>query len=396
MDADVVVAGHICLDVIPPFGARGGKVDLSALPGTLVTVGPAITATGGPVSNTGLSLHRLGVPTRLMGKVGDDLFGHAVLDLLRGAGDALAEGMIVVPGESTSYSVVVSPPGVDRFFLHSPGANDTFRAADVDLARLGGARLFHFGYPPLMRQMYADGGKELAELLARVKAEGLTTSLDMAYPDPESDAGRADWETILTRTLPHVDIFLPSLDEILYMLDRPRFDTLSGEGEMARKADAALLGELAGRLIELGTAVVVIKLGDQGLYLRSTPDASRIEAMGRAAPPEAAAWAGREMLAPCFAADVVGTTGAGDSTIAGFLAGWLKGLTPEDVMTGAVAVGGFNVESADATSGIPTWETVQARVGGGWGRRSVALDLPGWEWSERAAIWRSPRDAASA
>lgn len=396
--AEVVVAGHICLDVIPLFGERESAASVTLAPGTLTTVGPAITATGGPVSNTGLALHRLGIPTKLMGKVGDDLFGHAILDLLRESDPALAEGMIVEAGETTSYSIVVSPPGIDRFFLHSPGANNTFCADDVDMGELSEARLFHFGYPPLMRRMYANEGAELAALMARVKAAGVTTSLDMAYPDPDSEAGRADWTAILRRVLPHVDVFLPSLDEILFMLDRPRFDRLHREapGELAAHADGALLGEIAGQLIEMGVALAVLKLGNQGLYIRTTGSPARLQAMGRCAPRKLDGWLSRELLSPCFKTKVVGTTGAGDSTIAGFLAGLLKGLPIEQVMTGAVAVGAFNVESADATSGIRDWRTVQARLRAGWERLPVSLNLPGWQWDDEPGIWISPHDARRA
>jgi len=45
--------------------------------------GAATVSTGGAVSNTGIALHRLGVPTRLMGKVGDDILGRAIPDVLR-------------------------------------------------------------------------------------------------------------------------------------------------------------------------------------------------------------------------------------------------------------------------------------------------------------------------
>jgi len=83
-----------------------------------------------------------------MGKVGDDILGRAILDFLRRHDPRLADGMIVAAGEPSSYTIVISPPGVDRMFLHCPGANDTFGAADVAYDRLGSARLFHFGYPP--------------------------------------------------------------------------------------------------------------------------------------------------------------------------------------------------------------------------------------------------------
>jgi len=393
--ADVVVAGHICLDIIPTF--EGPEVTLDSLltPGKLIHMGPLTTATGGPVSNTGLALHRLGVPCKLMGKLGDDLVGRAVLDILRAVDPALAEGMIVEKGHPSSYTVVISPPGVDRVFLHCPGANDTFGADDVAYDQLSGARLFHFGYPPLMRRIFSDDGAELTTLLGRVKERGLTTSLDMARPDPTSEAGKANWRRILERALPYVDVFLPSFDETLFMLDRPRFDHMAQQnqsGDLNAQADAALLRELAGQLLNMGATIIALKLGTQGLYLRTSPDREKIAAIGPCAPTDPAAWTNRELLAPCFEVKVVGTTGSGDCTIAGFLAGLLHGLSPEQVMTAAVAVGACNVEQADATSGVPTWSVLQQRIKSAWRRRPVALSLPGWHWEETQNVWNSPQD----
>jgi sugar/nucleoside kinase (ribokinase family) len=387
----MVVAGHICLDVIPSFEGGEGSWREILVPGKLINVGAAVMATGGTVSNTGLALHRLGFPVRLLGKVGDDLFGRAVLDILRAHDPNLAEGMLITREAPTSYTVVINPPGVDRIFLHCPGANDTFGADDIPYARLRGARLFHFGYPPLMRRMYADGGEELSSLLRRVKELGVTTSLDMAKPDPASEAGRAAWPELLRRTLPWVDVFLPSVDEILFMLDRERFDRLGPE--VIPHTDGALLYEISGRLLELGAAVVVLKLGAEGIYLRTSEQAERLRGMGSCAPSDAGEWAGRELLAPCFQVTVVGTTGSGDCTIAGFLGGLASGLSPEEAMTSGVAVGACNVEKADATSGIPSWPEVQQRMRARWPRRATGLSLPGWQWDEGKAIWRGPGDS---
>ena len=390
--AEVVVAGHICLDMIPEFRGSGAALEEVLVPGKLINVGTLTTATGGPVSNTGLALHRLGFSVRLMGKVGDDVVGRAIMELIRQRDPALAEGMIVTKESATSYTIVISPPGVDRVFLHCPGANDTFGPEDVEYDTLEGARLFHFGYPPLMRRMFADGGRELASLLSQVKARELTTALDMARPDPASEAGRADWRGVLSRALPHVDVFLPSFDETLFMLDRERFDQMeraSAGADMNAQVDGVLLRDLAEELIDMGAAIVGFKLGTQGLYLRTTKDPGRTAAMGNCAPQGATDWVDRELLAPCFQADVVGTTGSGDCTIAGFLAGLLKGLPPEDVMTAAVAVGACNVERADATSGIPHWSSVEERIRSGWSRRDVSCDLEGWRWDERSQIWRA-------
>jgi sugar/nucleoside kinase (ribokinase family) len=185
---EVVVAGHICLDVIPMLH---GPATIE--PGGLIEIGPAALSAGGAVPNTGLALRRLGVPVRLMGKVGDDLFGRALLAALEARDPELAGSMVVAAGETTSYTIVISPPGVDRSFLHCSGANDTFTADDVRYDELTSARIFHFGYPPIMRAMYADGGTELRRMLARARDAGPTTSLDMCRPDPSGDAGRVDW-----------------------------------------------------------------------------------------------------------------------------------------------------------------------------------------------------------
>ena len=392
---DAVVAGHLCLDFIPTMEQRPGELDSWLRPGKLVRVGPAVTATGGVVSNAGLALRRLGVATRLMGKVGNDLIGRAILDGLRRVDPAATEGLRVSPTEAGSYTIVLSPPGLDRMFLHYPATNDTFGAADVAYHRLRGARLFHFGYPPLMRRMYQDGGRELAAIFRRVKQCGLTTALDMSMPDPESDAGRADWPAILKRTLPFVDVYLPSLQETLLMLDRPRFERLTrrdGPDGILRQADGTLLRAMADQLLSMGVAIAALKVGEQGLYVRTAGDASRFTAMGPCAPSHVPAWLNRELLSPCFRVRVVGTTGSGDSTIAGFLAGLLRGLPLEETMTVAVGVGAHCCEQADATSGIPTWAALRKRIRSGWNRLPVTMALPGWRHDRKQGIWIGPED----
>ena len=249
--SEAVVAGHICLDVIPTIHVADGGMGALLVPGKLVEIGAARIATGGAVSNTGLALHRLGIRTKLMGKIGDDMFGRAVENVLRMYGEELAAGMIVAPGGQTSYTIVINPPNIDRIFLHCTGANDTFAAEDLPADELEGARVFHFGYPPLMRRMYADGGEELAELLSKAKSKGLTVSLDLAKPDPSSPAGQADWRRIFAKALPFVDVFLPSFEEILYMLRPEKYAELTAAhgDDLLPHANGPLLRELADELI---------------------------------------------------------------------------------------------------------------------------------------------------
>jgi len=128
---DVVVAGHLCLDIIPKF-PEGSEFEIEELfvPGKLIDVKEATISTGGAVSNAGLALHRLGMKVELMGKVGDDFFGRAIIDRLKGT--ISLKGMSIAKGEGSSYSLVISPPGIDRMFLHYSGTNDTFGYDDID------------------------------------------------------------------------------------------------------------------------------------------------------------------------------------------------------------------------------------------------------------------------
>jgi sugar/nucleoside kinase (ribokinase family) len=390
---DAVVAGHICLDVIPDLSAspREGWQALFR-PGHLLEVGPVTLCTGGPVSNTGLALQKLGIRTRLMGKVGEDLMGRAVLEVIASHGADLVEGMVVEGTADSSYTVIISPPGVDRFFLHCPGANDTFDAGDVRYAVVAKALLFHFGYPPLMRRMFENGGTELVTMFKQVKQLGVTTSLDMAVPDPTSPAGYADWVSILRAVLPYVDLFLPSIEETLYMLRRETYEQLAqetpGEGFLSR-ITPALLSDVSHELLELGARVVGLKLGHRGLYAR-TGARSAIEGLGTARPSDPAAWADKELWSPCFQVEVVGTTGAGDATIAGFLSGLLRDMSFEETLTVAVAVGACNTEAADALSGVRSWKETWRRVNGGWARHVLRLDAPGWYFDDQAQLWVGP------
>ncbi|MGO4542448.1 carbohydrate kinase family protein [Paenibacillus sp. 2TAB19] len=361
----VIVGGHVCLDIIP--AVHGG--DFKIVPGKLIEVGQAVVATGGAVANTGIALHRLGVPIQLMGKIGDDILGEAILGIFRKENQDLTRGMIIAEGESTAYSIVLSPPNRDRMFLHCTGANDTFNSSNVTTDALVNAGLFHFGYPPLMQHMYTNNGSELCLMMRKVKEAGLTTSLDLAKPDPYSAAGKLNWSRILTEVLPHVDLFLPSIEEILFMLRRERYEEMLqeyGTEGLVSHVDTQLLEEISTELLNMGTGVVILKLGKFGLYMRTTSHVSRLGNMELYGPVNQEVWLDRELYTPCFQVAVAGTTGAGDCTIAGFLAGIIQGLRPEESLIGAVATGAHNVEQPDATSGIPSWKKVMERIAAGW------------------------------
>ena len=236
--------------------------------------------------------------------------------------------------------------------------------------------------------MYENDGAELIAILRRVRADGVTTSLDMTFPDPSAPAGRADWVKILRGALPYVDIFLPSIEEILFMLRRATYEELRTRfgADLLQGITPELLTDLGDELLGLGVKIAGLKLGERGFYLR-TADRAAIAGMGRAAPADPAAWADQELWAPCFRVEVVGTTGAGDAAIAGFIAGLLRGLSPAATLTAAVAVGACNVEAADALSGIRPWDETLGRIAAGWPRRTLTIDAAGWRFDAGHGLW---------
>lgn len=154
------------------------------------------------------------------------------------------------------------------------------------------------------------------------------------------------------------------------MLDRERFEEVSRRlhrtvvksGETLNPATLLEFSEidaLAKRLLDLGVEVAGIKLGDEGIYLRTVKEPERITA--EMPQNVALQWADRKLLAQCYEVPVAGTTGSGDCTIAGFLTGLLYGWPPKQTLRFAAAVGACNVQKADATSGIPSMEEVLNR-----------------------------------
>ncbi|MCE5260050.1 MAG: carbohydrate kinase family protein [Chloroflexi bacterium] len=389
---DAVVAGHLCIDIMPEIDAQTARSSTFLAPGRLTEVSGVVFSTGGAVSNTGQALYKLGINVRLAARVGDDALGNLIRETLGRTNPAFSAMPGVGCGEPSSFTLVIAPPGIDRTFLHCPGTNNTFGAEDIDEALLGEVRLFHFGYPPLLRRMYADDGLELTAIFKRAKAQGATTSLDMSLPDISKPSGQANWPLILKRALPYVDLFMPSIEELLLMLRRQRYMELIetvGAGGMLQALSTAEIVGLAEEAMALGAKIVVVKLGNRGVYIRTN---GRLADLGRGDPADLANWRSRELWAPCFKVHVVSTAGSGDATIAGFLAGMLKGQTLEAAANSAVGVGACNVEAMDTTSGIRSWDETQARIRAGWAKLEVTTPGEGWVWDPAASLWHSPRD----
>lgn len=361
MPAEVVVAGHIALDILPDMSMLQPQQVIDE--GKVYEIGAITYSTGGAVSNTGLALHRLGVAVDLLATVGDDWVGRAIIDYVRAFGPGLGERIQVAAGAASPYTIVIEPRNHDRTLLTNTGVYADYDLRNIDLDRVAAAKLFHLGYPTLLPRLYTDAGAGFLKLLRAVKETGVAVSVDMSLPPPDSPSGRVDWRAILGRCLPHVDIFVPSIEEIMFMLRREDLERWGGR--LFERLDADYLSGLADDLLSMGVAIAGFKLGVRGLYLQAAASADRLIFLSELGGTPAD-WAGAALWQPAFQVDVAGTTGAGDAAYAGLLAAMLRGLGPRECARMACAAAACNIEAADATSGVRGWAETATRLAAGW------------------------------
>jgi sugar/nucleoside kinase (ribokinase family) len=358
---DAIVAGYLGVDIAPGFGKRkSGSFAELFQPGKLIETEGLHFSLGGVVANTGFAMRKFGQNVALMGCVGADALGDIAIRLFAEAG--VTQGIRRIDSADTAYGIVIAPPGMDRLFLEYPGCNRAFASNNIDYEIVGKSRLFHFGYPPLMDALWHNGARELKGILERVHRQETVISLDMSLPDAASPAGKADWWTILSEVLPLTDIFVPSIEELLFMIEPDLYSSILKEAAGRDIIDLILENEykrIADKVLMMGVKILFVKAGHKGAFLitgnlsglKSSPLllSSQIEF------PDGI-W-----LAP-FPVDserFQNASGAGDCAVAGFLSALLKG---EDIVTAgkyAMMAGRDNLYGNDAVFGLQQWSCME-------------------------------------
>jgi sugar/nucleoside kinase (ribokinase family) len=363
---DAVVAGYLGVDIASGFPLARSALSTADFfrPGRLIETEGLAFSLGGVVANTGLAMKKFGQNVEVMGCVGRDALGDIVEEKFRQEGVTL--GIARKADSGTAYGIVIAPPGRDRIFFEDSGCNAVFGPDDIDYSTVARSRLFHLGYPPLMKNLWDFQGAQLVAILRRVRSLGVATSLDMALPDADSPSGKADWQQILANVLPHVDIFVPSLEEIVSMLEPREYAALlhqSAEEDVGNLALQALLDRLAMRILDWGVPVLMIKCGSRGAYL-CTGDISKLNATTPLALPIEKG-SHRKWWVDCLPYDSTrfrNACGAGDCAVAGFLTALLKGESIEVAADYAMAAGRDNLYGVDALSGLTAWDTMTACI----------------------------------
>lgn len=370
----VISAGHICLDITPVFsGEQYTSPENILQPGKLIQMKAADVHIGGSVGNTGLAMKILGADVSLIAKVGTDAFGEIILSNLEKYG---AAGNIQRTEEgATAHSVILAIPGIDRIFLHHSGVNDIFSEEDISEKVLEDVALFHLGYPPVMKGLYQNEGEELYRLLRKVKDKGIVTSVDMADVDEKSQAAGENWRNILKKVIPYIDIFMPSVEELCFMLDPMRlteWKSRAGGRDITEILDVHKdVCPLAEICMEMGAKILVIKCGVKGMYYR-TADAEKLAPISKVIELNVHAWSGQEGFEESYQPEkFLSGTGAGDTSIAAFLTALLKNYSLRECVQLAAATGASCVSAYDALSGLKSLDELRRRIESGWPKLKI-------------------------
>lgn len=296
---DVLCAGIVVADHV--------SSPISHLPaaGELVLADQLILTIGGCAANVAVDLVKQGLSAAVVGRVGDDVFGRVVGDLLRGSQVDVAS-LVTTPGVPTSQTLIVNVAGEDRRFIHTFGANARFRASDIPPDRLAHCRILYLGGYFAMEQVKQE---ELREVFAAARRGGVRTVLDVVTPGP------ADYLPRLEKLLPEVDVFLPNNHEA---------ELICGEKEPLRQAEF---------FQRRGVGTVLVTLGDRGAVLVSSKERLRAEG---------------------FRVPLVDGSGGGDAFAAGYVAGLLQGFDAAGCLRVASALGASCVQALGTTTGVFT------------------------------------------
>ena len=130
---DVVALGELLIDFAHKSSDSAGYPTLAAQP-------------GGAPGNFLAALQRYGCSTALLGKVGDDTFGHLLVNTLQELGIG-TKGILCDPAIFTTLAfVTLDSTGNREFsFARKPGADTCLTAGEVDYSLIDGAQVFHFG-----------------------------------------------------------------------------------------------------------------------------------------------------------------------------------------------------------------------------------------------------------
>ena len=270
-----------------------------------------VTYPGGKGANQAVAAARMGARSAMVGRVGDDMFGPQLTDLLEAAGvEAGAVG--VSSGTNSGIAVISVGEGGQNRIVQVLGANDTCGDAEYDAVEdlLPQASA-------LMLQLEVSIGLsvKVAELAA---AQGIQVILD---PGPVRPVPQEFYR--------HVSVITPNETEAEALVGYP-------------VADMRTAASAANELLARGVGSAVIKLGAQGAYWADGAGAGEVQP---------------------FVVQAVDTVAAGDAFNGALAVALSEGHSLESAVRWGCAAGALSVTLVGAQDSMPTRDAVSAMLG---------------------------------
>ena len=305
---DVSAVGFYTLDIL------GRPVDAIPAGGNVAFIDEIRLVVSGTAGATAVDLAKLGLRCLAAGAVGDDEKGDFVLSKLERHGVDV-RGMQRIEGVPTSTTIMNVRSNGERPALHMRGASDRFEVTSSMYPLILDAQFVHLGGTGFLRAM---DGEPSRRLLQAAKAAGCNTTFDLIAPDEGSLA-------LILPLLPHVDYFMPSIEEACALSGRPE------------PLDAARF------FLEHGVQVAAITMGGNGCLVASAE--------------------GLVVRIPAFDVQVSDTTGCGDAFVAGMIAARVRGMDLETAARFATAASGLVATGLGSDAGIVSFADTQAKMG---------------------------------
>lgn len=262
----------------------------------------------GTAAGTSVDLAKLGAEVYAMGAIGHDEMGNFVVDTMRRYG-VNTDNLVRKVGVQTSATMLPIRPNGERPALHVLGANAELSLDDINWDAIAAADHLHFGGTYLLAKL---DGEPTAQILKFAREHNTTTSLDMIALQ------RDDLLEVLEPALPHIDYFMPGLEEARMIC-----------GLQARK-------DIINFFLDKGVGHTVFKMGDQG----SSIAAKDMD----------------EIRVPAYDVPVVDSTGCGDSYCAAFIVGLSHGWSLAEAGRFASAASGLVITGLGSDAGIVDFE----------------------------------------
>jgi len=284
---------------------------------------------GGAPANVLSCLSKCGKRTAFIGKVGKDIHGAFLKTVLQ-KNNICVDGLIEDENVFTTLAFVeLSDSGERSFsFARKPGADTCLKKEELKEEIIKNSKVFHVGSLSLTTE---PARESTFRALRLAKENGCIISYDPNYRAPLWSSKEVAIDKMRS-LLPYVDVMKLSDDET---------ELLTGQ---VKPEKAAM------KLLTLGISVVAITLGADGALV-CTKDGSAI--------------------VTGYKANVVDTTGAGDSFWGGFLNELLNSkkkpqeISLEDAVSFAKygnAVASLCVEKRGAIPAMPTLQDIQNRM----------------------------------